>query len=90
MNYYVAFLFMKDESKNEEVLPEHIAYLDKLDQQGHILARGPFTDRSGGLVIYKATSFEEAKKLAENDPHVLKGVRTLKLKEWKPLLSFSI
>jgi len=87
MNYYIALLHMKNASKNEEVLPKHIAYLDELDEQGYILGRGPFTDGSGGLVIYKAASFEEAKTFAENDPHVIEGVRSLELKEWKPILS---
>jgi uncharacterized protein len=83
MTYYAAILHMLDKEKNLEVRPRHIEYLDKLDQEGKIFARGPFSDDSGGLVVYKADSYEEALLLAENDPHVILGSRRLELKEWK-------
>ena len=83
MSYYAAFLHMIDPEKNQAVLPRHIAYLDKLDEEGKIFARGPFADGSGGLVVYIADSLEAATYLAENDPHVLEKVRRLELKEWK-------
>ncbi len=83
MSYYAALLHMIDPEKNKEVLPRHIEYLDKLDSEGKVFARGPFTDGSGGLVVYIANSFEEASILAENDPHVVEKVRRLELKEWK-------
>ncbi|WNS78033.1 YciI family protein [Domibacillus sp. DTU_2020_1001157_1_SI_ALB_TIR_016] len=83
MAYYAALLHMMDPEKNQEVLPRHIEYLNHLDKEGKILARGPFGDGSGGLVIYQADSFEEAAVLAEKDPHVLEKVRRLELKEWK-------
>lgn len=85
MPYYAAILHMLDKEKNLEVRPRHIEYLDNLDQEGKIFARGPFSDDSGGLVVYKADSYEEALLLAENDPHVILGSRRLELKEWKVL-----
>ena len=85
MPYYAAILHMLDKEKNLEVRPRHIEYLDKLDEKGKIFARGPFSDDSGGLVVYKADSYEEALSLAENDPHVILGSRRLELKEWKVL-----
>lgn len=83
MPYYTALLHMLDAEKNKEVLPRHIAYLDQLDEQGKIFGRGPFADGSGGMVIYMADTWEEARQMAENDPHVAEGVRRLELKEWK-------
>ena len=83
MAYYAAILHMLDPSKNKEVLPRHIEYLERLDEQGRIFGRGPFTDGSGGMVIYIADSMEEAARMAEDDPHVLERVRRLELKEWK-------
>ncbi|PMC34281.1 hypothetical protein CJ195_23630 [Bacillus sp. UMB0899] len=82
MAYFAAFLHMIDIEKNNEVRPLHINYLEELDKQGKIFARGPFSDQSGGLVVYIADSFEEAMSLAENDPHVVQKVRRLELKEW--------
>ena len=82
MAYFAAFLHMINIEKNNEVRPLHINYLEELDKQGKIFARGPFSDQSGGLVVYIADSFEEALTLAENDPHVVQKVRRLELKEW--------
>ncbi|WP_252504383.1 YciI family protein [Sporosarcina sp. Marseille-Q4943] len=87
MTYYAALLHMIDPEKNKETLPRHIAYLDGLDEQGKIFARGPFTDGTGGLVVYIADSYEEALEMAEADPHVIENVRRLELKEWKPIVS---
>ncbi|MEH7384452.1 YciI family protein [Bacillus sp. JJ1521] len=86
MAYFAAFLHMLDIEKNKEVLPRHIQYLDELDEQGKIFARGPFLDNSGGLIVYIADSITEAYSLAEKDPHVIEGSRKLELKEWKILV----
>ncbi|OIK10177.1 hypothetical protein BIV60_22100 [Bacillus sp. MUM 116] len=86
MAYFAAFLHMIDAEKNKEVLPHHIKYLDKLDEQGKIFARGPFSDETGGLVVYIADSFDEAYTLAVKDPHVVEGSRELEMKEWKILI----
>ncbi|MBT2734608.1 YciI family protein [Bacillus sp. ISL-7] len=83
MPYYAAILHMLDKEKNMKVRPRHIEYLDKLDQEGKIFARGPFSDDSGGLVVYIAESYREALSFAVNDPHVICKSRRLELKEWK-------
>lgn len=87
MAYYTAFLHMNDPEKNKQTLPAHIKYLDQLTEEGKIFGRGPFTDGSGGLVIYIADSYEEAYEMAINDPHVIEKSRNLELKEWKMLES---
>jgi uncharacterized protein YciI len=89
MVYYAAILHMQDVRKNEEVRSRHIEYLDRLDEQGNIFARGPFMDGSGGLVVYIAGSYDEARVMAENDPHVLEQSRLLELKEWNLISKFS-
>lgn len=86
MILYVAILEAIDSQNDSEMLDIHKAYLQKCIDEGKIYAKGPFTDHSGGLVIYKADSFEAAKELAENDPAVLQGYRKLILKEWKSTL----
>ncbi|OMP68098.1 YciI family protein [Domibacillus epiphyticus] len=83
MAYYAALLHMIDLEKNKEIRPLHVEYLEKLEEEGKVFARGPFGDDSGGLVVYVADSYEEALTLAENDPIVSNNVRRLELKEWK-------
>lgn len=82
MAYFAALLYMIDPEKNTEIRPHHIKYLEELEKQGKIFARGPFTDGSGGLVVYKSDTFEEASSLAKNDPYVIEKARKLDLKEW--------
>ncbi|MGZ9583535.1 YciI family protein [Paenibacillus marinisediminis] len=82
MAYFAAILNMKDVSKNLVFRQNHLDYLEKLREQGKVHLKGPFKDGSGGMVIYVADSFEEAKAIAENDPYVVEGVRDLDLREW--------
>ena len=74
---------MSDPAKNQEYRPAHLEFLGKMEEEGKIFARGKFSDGSGGLVIYKAGSVEEARKFAESDPYVKNGARTLELHEWE-------
>ena len=83
MAHYAAVLYMIDPVKNQELRPQHLDYLNNLKEQGKIFAKGPFGEGKGGLVVYIADSFEEAKELAENDPYVINEVRRLELFEWK-------
>jgi uncharacterized protein len=82
MKYFAAFLYLLDEEKNRTLRPRHLAFLDEHESLGQVFARGPFTDGTGGLVIYYASSLEEAEKLAGSDPYVAEGARRLELHEW--------
>jgi uncharacterized protein YciI len=80
--YFAALLNMKDVEKNTKYRQQHVDFLVEKEKEGKIFARGRFTDGEGGLVIYAAASFEEAIKLAESDPYVASGARTLEFHEW--------
>ena len=82
MHYFAAILHLQDSEKNKSLRPQHIAFLVEQEAKGRIFARGPFSDGSGGLVIYQAESLEEARSLAESDPYVLGGARQLELHPW--------
>jgi uncharacterized protein len=82
MKYFAAFLKMKDLEKNASYRPQHLEYLLQKKNEGRIFASGRFAGNDGGLVIYKAESFDEAKKIAEADPFVVTGARSLELYEW--------
>jgi uncharacterized protein len=82
---YVAMLTIVDEEINTRVRPSHLVYINDLFKQDKVVMAGPFTDKKGGMVIYRAESFEEAQKLAEEDPVIVEKARTLELREWKDL-----
>lgn len=83
MILYTAVLKMIDLERDKEILQEHISYLEKHIEEGTIFAKGPFTDHSGGLIIYKVDSIEEAREIMDNDPVIVHKTREYKLNEWK-------
>jgi uncharacterized protein YciI len=82
MKYFVALLKMKDTEKNQSFRQQHIDFLTLQEKEGTVYARGRFPNGAGGMVIYIAESFSDALKLAESDPYVAFGARTLELYEW--------
>jgi uncharacterized protein len=70
-------------------LPSHLEYWVDLEHKDVLFVGGPFlpTGRSDepagvGLVIYRASSLQEAIEIAENDPMHLSGARRFTLKPW--------
>ena len=68
--------------EDEAVIREHFMRLKELTEKGIVLLAGK-TNRENedgfGIVIFKATSIEEAKSLMNSDPAVQKGVMTATL-----------
>ncbi|MBM3789781.1 MAG: hypothetical protein FJW35_05455 [Acidobacteria bacterium] len=87
MKHYAAFLKMKDPARSQDLRPQHLEFLEEKGREGKTFARGRFSDNTGGLVIYRAASFEEALAIAQSDPYVANGARTLELHEWDMKLS---
>lgn len=69
-------------------LPDHLAYQRTLEERNILVLAGPLSDASGkemqgaGLIVYRATSMDEAQKLAENDPMHKSGARSFTLRKW--------
>ncbi|MFD1706602.1 YciI family protein [Siminovitchia sediminis] len=83
MNYIVAMMKTIDKEKDAKILKDHIEYLNKQIEKGKILAKGPFLDHSGGLIIFGVKSMEEAQQIADHDPAAIHQTREFILKEWK-------
>jgi len=82
--FAVAVIAMRDPDLNAKHRPAHLEYMAALKAKGQIWASGPFTDGHGGMVIYRTETLEEARALAEADPLVATGARTLSLHPWDP------
>ncbi len=65
-----------------DAIPAHYAFLDELRAKGLLEQAGPFTDRSGGAYVLKASSLAEARGLAEMDPLHLRQCSTITVHEW--------
>lgn len=63
--------------KIQEIQRGHLAYLERMGREGHMVAAGPFGDQEDeslrGLALYRVGSVERARELAEGDPAVRAG-----------------
>lgn len=71
-----------------EVLPAHMDFIHGIEESGVMVMGGQTTiegaaDAGGyGLVVIRASSFEEARAVAESDPMHTTGVRDFELFRW--------
>ena len=72
----------------QETLPAHLDYQKSLEETGTLVFAGPLSDTTGeamsggGLIVYRARSYEEARALADADPMHREGKRTFTLRRW--------
>lgn len=64
------------------VIEPHYKFLDELKLNNQLVMFGPFTDKSGGAYLLKASSLEEAKELAFKDPVHTSGSSIVTVYEW--------
>ncbi len=70
------------------VLPDHLAYIQGLERSGQLVMAGPLSDDTGeemqgaGMLVLRASSMDEARTLAANDPMHKTGARTFTLRKW--------
>ncbi len=55
---------------------EHLRRLEDLCRKGKLILAGPFSDKSGSLIVVEAESREEVEAFMEKDPYVVHGVFT--------------
>jgi len=87
--YQVAFLKRGpawtpgDSPEHQKLQEAHMAHIRRMAETGKLLVAGPFTDDGDlrGMFVFRASSLEEAKALAEQDPTVQAGRLIL---EWHP------
>ena len=71
-----------------DTLPEHLEYQAELERSTRLMMAGPLSDLTGqsiegaGLIIYRATSMDDARAIAAADPMHSKGARQFELRKW--------
>jgi uncharacterized protein YciI len=73
---------------------DHVGYMTEMADKGLTVLSGPFMKEAGGLngvlddggmTIFKAADYEEANKIATNDPTVKSGLLNVEVKMfWVP------
>jgi uncharacterized protein len=88
MKFAAIIEYSQDKAKIAEVRPVHRQYLTSLRERGQLVASGPFTDDSGALIIYEASSAEEAEKILQGDPFHQNGIFIRwQLRPWNPVIA---
>jgi uncharacterized protein YciI len=79
---YVYFYFMKENpEKIAQTVPHHVNFWKESNVNDYM--GGPFSDRSGGLITFKANNIDEATKVVNKDPFVIENLLLEKwIKEW--------
>lgn len=79
---YIYFYVMKDDpDKIRHTVPSHVSYWKTAKLFDYL--GGPFADRTGGAITFKAKSIEEATEIVLKDPFVLEDILANKwIKEW--------
>jgi hypothetical protein len=70
-------------------MQDHLAHQDNLERQGIMFGAGALRSEGAeggpptqGLIIIRAESFEEARKIADSDPMHANGLRTYTIRRW--------
>lgn len=79
---FLYFYFNRNEpEKIRQVVPAHVEFWKEANLKEYM--GGPFSDRTGGLISFSASSIEEATKIILQDPFVLENLIAEKwIKEW--------
>lgn len=90
--YYVAFLRPDaartkiSKEDGERIQTAHMANINKMSVDGHLVAAGPFGDTPttiSGVFVMKAASLDEAKRIANQDPTVVEHRNTIDVHQWQ-------
>jgi uncharacterized protein YciI/putative intracellular protease/amidase len=68
---------------DETLIRQHVGWLRDLEAAGRLVSAGPYLDRRGGLVVITAADEAEARAIAEADPFVRYGCRTVEVRAWQ-------
>lgn len=63
-------------------VPAHKAYVKHLIDEGHEARTGYWSHHGGGMLLFKATSMDEAQAIVAQDPLIQNGCVNYKLYEW--------
>lgn len=66
----------------DRYVPAHKAYVQDLIAKGHQAKTGYWDRRGGGIMLFKAESMEEARKIVAEDPLIENGCVKYDVYQW--------
>ncbi len=67
----------------DQYVPEHKEYVQQLINQGHKAKTGYWAELGGGMLLFEASSLEEAKEIVAQDPLIKNNCVSYELHQWK-------
>ncbi|HNW74738.1 MAG TPA: YciI family protein [Bacteroidales bacterium] len=67
-------VYLKPVEEVDKYLDAHRAYVKSLYEKGIAICSGPKIPRTGGFILMKPTTKEEALEIIKHDPYVIHGV----------------
>lgn len=64
----------------DEHIRLHVVFLKELEDREQLEVCGPFSDRSGGMIVLKNLSLEDAERTASLDPFITSGIRSFAIR----------
>jgi len=84
MNWFVKIeKGIVDKATFDQYVPAHKAYVRELIAQGHQARTGYWSELGGGMLLFQATSLEEARSIVAKDPLVQNNCVAYELHEWR-------
>lgn len=68
----------------DQILNEHIEFLNKFFKQGIFLTSGRKSPRNGGVILAKAENKNELERIVKQDPFIIKEAATYEIIEFLP------
>jgi uncharacterized protein YciI len=88
MKFAAVIEYLADKDKIAAIRPQHRQYLAGLRERGQLAASGPFTDDSGALIVYEASTQQEAESFLKGDPFFKNGIfERYDLRPWKIVIA---
>lgn len=73
-------------SAEQNGIVDHVNYMASFIESNQLVLGGGFQDDSTGMMILNLQSIDDATEIAFKDPAVIKGLLTVKFKEWNAIL----
>lgn len=90
MSFFAAtYTYTDDRARQDELRPQHRAYLASLVEQGDLYASGPLlgTNPATALLVFRTDSAERVAELLDADPFQVDGqVARREIVEWNPVI----
>lgn len=73
---------IEDTTTTEKDITAHLTYLESVADKRFFMGGG-YVKKPGGMIIFEACDIEEAHRICQQDPLIIKGLYRYDLLEWE-------